>query len=65
VLVRDMFTCARCKRIIIGKGQAVADHIVPHRGNERMFWDERNLQCLCAECHDSAKQAEDKRKAPA
>lgn len=38
----------------------VVDHIVPHRGNAVLFWDETNWQSLCKGCHDSAKQSEEK-----
>jgi 5-methylcytosine-specific restriction endonuclease McrA len=34
----------------------VADHKVPHRGDEKLFFDENNLQSLCKVCHDGAKQ---------
>lgn len=27
------------------------DHIVPHRGDMRLFWDASNLQALCHGCH--------------
>ncbi len=37
----------------------VVDHIVPHRGNSDLFFDETNWQTLCKLCHDSAKQAEE------
>ena len=30
----------------------VVDHIVPHRGDHRLFWDEQNWQPLCKACHD-------------
>ncbi len=26
------------------------DHVRPHRGDERLFWDEANWQPLCREC---------------
>ncbi len=26
------------------------DHVVPHRGNQSLFWDEGNWQTLCASC---------------
>jgi len=57
VLVRDLFTCQwpGCGRIEADTSQLVADHVVPHRGDERLFWDDGNLQCLCKPCHDSAK----------
>ena len=27
------------------------DHITPHKGNERLFWDADNWQALCISCH--------------
>lgn len=27
------------------------DHIIPHRGNQQLFWDETNWQSLCTKCH--------------
>lgn len=30
----------------------VVDHIVPHRGDMKMFWNEENWQPLCKPCHD-------------
>ena len=57
VLVRDLFTCQwpGCGRIEANTSQLVADHRRPHRGDERLFWDDRNLQCLCKPCHDGPK----------
>ena len=44
--------CAECML----KGRlapaTVVDHIIPHRGDKRLFWDERNWQPLCKSCHD-------------
>jgi 5-methylcytosine-specific restriction enzyme A len=37
----------------------VADHIHPHRGDERAFWC-APLQSLCKRCHDSCKQSIEK-----
>lgn len=37
----------------------VCDHVKPHRGDERLFWDEANLQTLCKPCHDRDKQREE------
>jgi 5-methylcytosine-specific restriction endonuclease McrA len=58
VLVRDLFTCQwpGCGRVEADTKLLVADHIEPHRGDERLFWDARNLQCLCKPCHDRHKQ---------
>jgi len=30
----------------------VVDHIVPHRGDQHLFWDQDNWQALCKHCHD-------------
>lgn len=35
---------------------SVADHVIPHRGDEHLFWH-GELQSLCKPCHDSDKQA--------
>lgn len=36
---------------ICGKPARIADHIVPHRGNIELFYDESNLQPMCWSCH--------------
>lgn len=61
VLVRDLFTCQMCKRVEADTSLLVGDHKTPHRGDERMFWDEANIQCVCKRCHDSEKQRQEKR----
>lgn len=38
----------------------VVDHITPHRGDRKLFWDPKNHQSLCEHCHNSAKQREEK-----
>ena len=38
----------------------VVDHIIPHRGNENLFWDRSNWQSLCKRCHDKKTWTEDK-----
>jgi 5-methylcytosine-specific restriction endonuclease McrA len=37
----------------------IVDHIVPHRGDQGLFWDTSNWQSLCKKCHDSVKQKEE------
>jgi 5-methylcytosine-specific restriction endonuclease McrA len=61
ILVRDLFTCQLCKRIGFDTSKLVADHKTPHHGSTRLFWDAANIQCLCAECHNSVKQSEERR----
>ena len=35
----------------------VVDHIEPHKGDKRLFWDRSNHQPLCAPCHNGPKKA--------
>lgn len=45
--------CVECN----GQGRlvkaTVVDHIIPHRGDRQLFWDESNWQSLCKRCHDN------------
>ena len=44
--------CAVCQREGKLTPATVVDHIIPHRGNQRLSWDEKNWQPLCKDCHD-------------
>lgn len=35
------------------------DHIIPHKGDMRIFWDRNNWQPLCHECHSYKTARED------
>lgn len=35
------------------------DHIIPHKGDKTLFWDEKNWQALCHECHSRKTASED------
>ena len=37
----------------------VVDHITPHRGDEKLFWDQSNWQPLCKKHHDQKTGRED------
>lgn len=37
----------------------VVDHIVPHKGDAKLFWDESNHQGLCKMHHDKKTATED------
>lgn len=52
VFVRDHFTCRECGRIDGNTSRLVCHHLTPHKGDEELFWDENNLGCVCAPCHD-------------
>jgi len=56
VLIRDLFTCQMCKRLVADTSQLVGDHKIQHHGDRAKFFDERNVWCICKPCHDSAKQ---------
>lgn len=62
IFVRDLFTCQMegCGRIEGSTALLVCDHVKRHGGDERLFWDARNLQTLCKPCHDSRKQREER-----
>lgn len=47
--------CAMC-----GKKAHLVDHVVPHKGDSRLFWDTNNWQALCSGCHSQRKQRMEK-----
>lgn len=51
--------CEQCRlegRLVAAE---VIDHIIPHRGDESLMWDEANHQALCKACHDRKTARED------
>ena len=54
--LRNSPFCVYCAEAGHLTAATVADHIIPHRGSELLFYDAKNLQSLCKQCHDSAKQ---------
>lgn len=44
--------CVKCKEEGKLVKADVVDHIKPHRGRKEWFWDERNWQPLCQNCHN-------------
>lgn len=44
--------CAECRKNGVLTPATVVDHIIPHRGDLKLFWDEENWQPLCKNCHD-------------
>lgn len=38
-----------CK--ICGRPATEVDHIIPHKGNQILFWNKSNWQSLCHSCH--------------
>ncbi|MCU7837019.1 MAG: HNH endonuclease [gamma proteobacterium symbiont of Taylorina sp.] len=48
--------CVICKNDGFIVPATIVDHIIPHKGDEYLFYDESNYQSLCKHCHDSYKQ---------
>ena len=44
--------CAECLSENRITPATVVDHIVPHRGDKKLFWNQENWQPLCKDCHD-------------
>lgn len=65
-----LYECARWKAVrraqlerspfcaVCGAKAAIADHIVPHKGDESLFFNEGNVQSLCWKCHSAKTLAE-------
>lgn len=44
--------CERCRAEDRVTEATVVDHVIPHKGDEGRFWDEKNHQSLCDHCHN-------------
>ena len=51
--------CAECERQGKVTPATEVDHIVPHKGDKKLFWDQNNWQSLCHECHSRKTARED------
>lgn len=51
--------CVRCLAQSRTVAATVVDHIVPHKGDEALLFDEGNMQSLCKRCHDRKTATED------
>ncbi len=52
--------CTYCTKVGRTTEATVVDHIIPHQGNQDLFWSPSNHQALCKPCHDSIKAKEEK-----
>lgn len=44
--------CAECEKAGRVTAATDVDHIIPHRGDMKLFWDSaKNWQSLCSACH--------------
>jgi len=44
--------CVKCLEAGKTEPSTVVDHVIPHRGDQKLFWDQSNWQALCKSCHD-------------
>lgn len=51
--------CERCKASGQPLPADVVDHIIPHRGNQKLFWDMKNWQAMNHVCHNRKTARED------
>lgn len=51
--------CVRCMEVGKLVDASVVDHIIPHKGNPKLFWKQTNWQALCKGCHDRKTAKED------
>ena len=54
--------CQAAKRVTVA---TIVDHIVPHKGDMRLFWDHDNWQPICQPCHDTKTWQEARTPTPA
>ena len=45
--------CVVCLKANRVTAATEVDHIIPHKGDPRLFWDESNWQSLCKSCHST------------
>ncbi|NLC02720.1 MAG: HNH endonuclease [Tissierellia bacterium] len=53
--------CVECLKHNRYTPATVVDHMKPHKGNEKLFYDLKNLQSMCKSCHDRKTAKEDGR----
>lgn len=51
--------CKLCEEAGKVTAATVVDHIEPHRGDEKLFWDQENLRSLCTPCHEHLASVKD------
>lgn len=52
--------CENCLKHGLVVAADTVDHLIPHKGDMRLFLDPENLASLCASCHSSDKQRVEK-----
>ena len=60
VFLRGHPLCRYCEQMGRLTPANVVDHIIPHKGDSALFWDQTNWQPLCTYHHNSTKQSEER-----
>jgi 5-methylcytosine-specific restriction enzyme A len=50
--LRNSPLCVKCHVVGILRSATVVDHIIPHKGDQKLFWNQSNWQSMCKRCHD-------------
>lgn len=50
--------CVPCERAGLTTPATVVHHVIPHRGDYALFWDEANFEARCRVCHTDAQGPE-------
>jgi len=51
--------CVECEKQGVHEPATETDHIIPHKGDMKLFWDRNNWQGLCHVCHSKKTAMED------
>jgi 5-methylcytosine-specific restriction protein A len=57
--LKDNPLCVHCKKEDRLTPATEVDHIIPHGGDMKRFWDKSNWQSLCKKCHSKKTTLED------
>lgn len=51
--------CRHCTKLGMVRAATEVDHVIPHRGDQELFWNTDNWQGLCKPCHSRKTARED------
>lgn len=57
--LRNNPLCVECMKNGKLTPSSRVDHIIPHKGDMKLFWDPKNHQALCEGCHNRKTAKED------
>jgi 5-methylcytosine-specific restriction protein A len=59
--LRSQPLCERCLADNVVEPATVVHHREAHKGDEKLFWDPKNLESVCDPCHSGPIQSEERR----